>query len=87
MTAAIAYVNELNASEPTGPIRAYDFVRSCCASRRPGEAGRDARSFDTADSPPALPDETSTGPYRAQFVFALGSGLSRILAVSTDESS
>jgi baseplate J-like protein len=87
LTATITYLNGLNASEPTGvdPRRTISYGKLLRVTPLPGKAGETLESFDTAASPPALPDETSTGAYRAQFVFALGSGLSRILAVSSDQ--
>ena len=65
----------------------HDLVREAAPRRArcPAKPGETLESFDTAESPPALPDETSTGPYRVQFVFALASGLSRILAAGGDE--
>ena len=81
-------LNELNASEPAGPDpRRIDLVREAAARHSAaGEAGRVARVVrHCRRRRRALPDETSTGPYRVQFVFALGSGLSRILAVSSDQ--
>lgn len=87
LTAAISYLNDLNASEPAAPDprRVVSYGKLLRVVPLPDRPGESLEAFDTASSPPALPDETSTGPYRVQFVFALGSGLSRILAASSDQ--
>ena len=87
LTAAVTYLNDLNASEPetADPRRVVSYGKLLRVIPLPDKPGESLEAFDTASTPPALPDETSTGPYRVQFVFALGSGLSQILSASDDQ--
>jgi hypothetical protein len=87
LVATVSYLNDLNASEPaaTDPRRVLSYGKLLRVVPLPTKPGESLESYDTASAAPALPDETSTGPYRVKFVLAQGSGLSRILAGASDE--
>jgi hypothetical protein len=92
---ALAYVNALNATELPSDTpdaersrRVLSYGKLLHVVPLPGKLGESLEDFDDAvasGTPPVLPDETTVAPYLVQFVFALESGLSRILATAADE--
>lgn len=93
LSEALAYLNTVNASEPPSDTRersrrALSYGKLLRVIPLPNKPGASLQEYDdavVAGTAPALPDETTVEPYRAQFVFTLESGLSRILAGATDE--
>jgi len=90
LSVAISYLNELNANAPSPSESPEEAARRVLSHGKlllvtpvPGKPGGSLEVHDEAGGP--LPDETATGVYTVQFVFALGSGLSRILAAEGDE--
>ena len=95
LSGALAYLNALNATELSTDTPAAERSRRVLSYGKllrviplPGKPGESLEDFDDAvasGTPPVLPDETTVAPYLVQFVFSLESGLSRILATTTDE--
>jgi hypothetical protein len=88
MTNAASYLNTLNASEAIAEaIRAVSFGKLLRVVPLPNKPGESLEQYDAAvltGTPPRLPTETSVSPYKLRFVITLESGLSRILATSSD---
>lgn len=92
VSAALAYLNDLNASELSAdPLHAAKRIISFGKLLRvvslPGKAGETLASHDQAvavGTPPVLPTELSIAPYEVLFTITIESGLSRILSEASD---
>jgi len=92
ITDAIAYLNNLNATElpPGAPAaeqnkRKLSYGKLLLVIPLPGKPAVTLPSFDSATgTPPALPTDASISPYKVQFVFSSESGFSRILSKTGD---
>jgi hypothetical protein len=89
LTTTLTYLNNLNTSE-TAPLakRTISFGKLLRAIPLPNKPAASLEAFDTAvemgGAVPPLPDGTTIQPYKAQFIFTLESGLSKILAQAGD---
>jgi len=91
LTAALAYLNTLNASElpegaPASELakRSLSFGRLLWATPLPGHAAQPLAAFDDAPVPPALPDETDVAPYAVTVTLSQESGVSQVLQAAAD---
>jgi hypothetical protein len=90
LTDTLTYLNALNASEQVEEAkRTLSYGKLLRVVPLPGKPGESLEAYDNAvasgGAVPALPDESATGDYHAQFVFTQESGLSRVLSQASDE--
>ena len=86
----VTYLNELNNQElPNDPVevarRTLSYGKLLLALPLPNQPATSLEDFDSAVTPPTLPDETTIAPYGVQFTFTIESGLTRILTQAADE--
>jgi len=90
VSAAIAYLNTINASELSAVEqvkRVLSYGKLLQVVPLPTSAPplpRTLEAYDAAAVSPTLPTETTASPYQVQFVVTQESGLSRVLAKATD---
>jgi hypothetical protein len=90
ISAAIAYLNTINATElapEEQAKRVLSYGKLLQVVPLPNSAPplpRTLEAHDAAVVPPELPSEATAAPYQVQFVITQESGLSRVLAKATD---
>lgn len=93
LSAALIYINNLNATELATPADAAEIEKRKLSYEKllrvipmPKKPGESLEAFDNAEVPPALPNEGTIAPYEAKFIFTQQNNLSKILSKATDAS-
>jgi len=97
LSITLTYLNDLNATELPSDASAAERARRSLSygkllhvvplpvEDKPTGSLEEYDNAVVSGTAPALPDETTVAPYRAQFVFTLESGLSRTLSQAADD--